>query len=187
MVRPDKQKNKPKPKKPLQKERKTQVEKPQYAKTNSSERTQKPKQQPHLKSGTQKKSTNDRKLAAASESRRKPAGSGKTKSVSEKTRKFEGQIRAGKKSILKEHLEEKTRQRTSLIEQKASLQKEIKAMNKIAEVRETVDTQYTAKYSCWQSAISVVGKGAASTGLRKLDPSIAINLARCYADNSSSD
>lgn len=184
MSHPEHQKKKPKPKKPIQKERKTQVEKPQSAKTNSSERAQKPKEKPHLKSDTQKKSTNDRKLTAASEARRKTGGAGKTKSVSEKSRQFEGQIRAGKKTILKEHLEEKTRQRTNLIEQKASLQKEIKAMNKIAEVRETVDTQYTAKYSCWQSPISVVGRGAASTGLRKLDPSIAINLARQQAGAS---
>ena len=177
MNRPEKQNKKNKPKKPLQKERKTQVERPQSTKSNLSEKAQKPKEQTHLKSDSGKYSTNDRKLSAASE-RRTSVGSGKSKSVSEKSRQFEGQIRSGKKTILKEHLEQKAKQKTDLVEQKASLQKQIKAMNKIAEVRETVDTQYTAKYSCWQSPISVVGRGAASTGLRKLDPSIAINLAR---------
>lgn len=170
-----------KPQKPVQKQKETQVDKPKTAPANSSEKRQKPKGQTHLKSDSGKKTTNDRKLAAASESRRKSVGNGRTKSVSEKSRQFEGQIRAGKKAILKEHFEQKAQQKANLIEQKASLQKEIKTMNKIAEVRETVDTQYTAKYSCWQSPISVVGKGAASTGLRKLDPSIAINLARAQA------
>lgn len=184
MSDPERKKKKPEPKKPLTKERQTQVSKPKQVRNNSSEKSQKPKEHASLKSDTAKKSTNDRKLENASEGRRKAAGTGKFKTVSEKSKQFEGQIRSGKREILKEHLQSKAQQRANLTEQKASLQKEIKAMNKIAEVRETVDTQYTAKYSCWQSAISVGAKGAASTGLRKLDPSIAINLARQQAGES---
>lgn len=184
MTDPEKKKRQQKAQKPLSKDRQTQVSKPEEVRNNSSEKSQKPKEQASLKSGAGKKTTSDRKLENASESRRKNSGAGKYKTVSEKSKQFEGQIRAGKREILKEHLERKAQQRANLTEQKASLQKEIKAMNKIAEVRETVDTQYTAKYSCWQSAISVGAKGAASTGLRKLDPSIAINLARQQAGAS---
>lgn len=184
MSDPERKKKKPEPKKPLAKVRQTQVSKPKEVRTNSSEKSQKTKGQASLKSDSAKKSTNDRKLENASEGRRKAVGSGKFKTVSEKSKQFEGQIRSGKREILKEHLQNKAQQRANLTEQKASLQKEIKAMNKIAEIRETVDTQYTAKYSCWQSAISVGAKGAASTGLRKLDPSIAINLARQQAGAS---
>lgn len=184
MTDPEKKRRKPKVQKPLSIERQTQVSRPKELRSNSSEKSQMPKEQASLKSDSFKKSTNDRKLENASEARRKNAGLGKNKTVSEKSKQFEGQVRAGKKEILKEHLERKAKQRADLTEQKASLQKEIKAMNKIAEVRETVDTQYTAKYSCWESAISVGAKGAASTGLRKLDPSIAINLARQQAGAS---
>lgn len=124
------------------------------------------------------------KLKEASESRRKGVKSVKEKPkrpVSEKEKSLSKAVSDDKKARLSEHLKQKAASRASLDKQKASLEGEVKALNKLADVRETIDGQYTAKFSGFESAIAAGPMGAASTGLRKLNPSILINLTRAEA------
>ena len=128
-----------------------------------------------------------KKLKEASESRRKGLRAAKepknkpTRPVSEKEKSISKAVRDDKQARLSEHLKQKAATRASLDKQKASLEGEVKALNKLADVRETIDGQYTAKFSGFESAIAAGPMGAASTGLRKLNPSILINMTRAEA------
>lgn len=124
------------------------------------------------------------KLKEASESRRKGIKNIKEKPrrpVSEKEKSLSKAVADDKKARLSEHLKQKAASRASLDKQKASLEGEVKALNKLSDVRETIDGQYTAKFSGFESAIAAGPMGAASTGLRKLNPSILIDMKRAEA------
>ncbi|MBA4026684.1 MAG: hypothetical protein C0473_00430 [Cyanobacteria bacterium DS3.002] len=124
------------------------------------------------------------KLKEASESRRKGLKGIKEKPkrpVSEKEKSLSTAVKDDKKARLSEHLKQKAASRASLDKQKASLEGEVKALNKLSSVRETIDGQYTARFSGFESAIAAGPMGAASTGLRKLNPSILIDMKRAEA------
>ncbi len=120
------------------------------------------------------------KLKEASESRRKGVKE-KPRPVSEKEKSLSKAVKDDKKARLSEYLKQKAASRASLDKQKASLEGEVKALNKLSDVRETVDGQYTARFSGFESAIAAGPMGAASTGLRKLNPSILIDMKRAEA------
>ncbi len=126
------------------------------------------------------KKRDSQKLKEASESRRKGAKD-KPKLATEKEKSLSKAVKDDKKARLSEHLKQKAASRASLDKQKASLEGEVKALNKLSDVRETIDGQYTARFSGFESAIAAGPMGAASTGLRKLDPSVWINMTRAEA------
>lgn len=121
------------------------------------------------------------KLKEASDSRRKGLKEKPKRPVSEKEKSLSKAVKDDKKARLSEHLKQKAATRASLDKQKASLEGEVKALNKLSNIRETVDGQYTARFSGFESAIAVGPMGAASTGLRKLNPSILIDMKRAEA------
>lgn len=176
IVKQQKDKLKPKPKPELKKQDTKEVAakelSPQDANREKKTKPQEPKKPDALK------------LKEASESRRKSVKNVKEKPkrpVSEKEKSLSKAVTDDKKARLSEHLKQKAASRASLDKQKASLEGEVKALNKLANVRETIDGQYTAKFSGFESAIAAGPMGAASTGLRKLNPSILIDMKRAEA------
>lgn len=123
----------------------------------------------------------DKKLKEASQSRRDALKDKPKRKVSEKEKAQNKGFQDEKKARLAEHLKQKAASRASLDKQKANLQAEVRALNKLSDVRETIDGQYTAKFSGFESAIAAGPMGAASTGLRKLDPSVLVNMKRADA------
>lgn len=123
----------------------------------------------------------EKKLKEASQSRREALKEKPKRKVSEKEKAENKVYKDEKKARLAEHFKQKAASRASLEKQKAGLESEIKALNKISDVRETIDGQYTAKFSGFESAIAAGPMGATSTGLRKLDPSVWINMKRAEA------
>lgn len=174
IVKQQKEKQKPKPelKKQDSKEVAEKALSPQEANREKKDKRQEPKK------------PNTQKLKEASESRRtglknlkekpKRPGADKEKSMSKA-------VQDDKKVRLSEHLKQKAASRASLDKQKVSLESEVKALNKLSDVRETIDGQYTARFSGFESAIAAGPMGAASTGLRKLDPAVWINMTRAEA------
>jgi hypothetical protein len=161
-----KQQQKPKPKE----DSKDPLAKPELQEAN---RPRKDKAQDRQKK-------DDKKLAEASRARR-DAIKKKPKPKSPKD-KAEAKVKEDeKRARLAEHLKQKATSRASLDKQKANLKAEVKALNKLSEVRETVDGQYTARFSGFESAIAAGPMGATSTGLRKLSPSIYLNIKRAEA------
>jgi len=124
----------------------------------------------------------DKKLKEGSALRRKllKAKPGK-RQVSEKEKALSKSVTDDKKARLSNHLQEKAKSRESLDKQRQSLQAEVKALSKLETVKESSGTEYTAKFSGFQSAIAAGPMGAASTGLRKLNPSILIDMKRAEA------
>jgi hypothetical protein len=120
----------------------------------------------------------NRKLEEASSARKKAAAPKPTRPASEQKRAFAKAVRDDKQSRLSTHLQQKAKSRETLDKQRLSLEAEVKALNNLSNVKDTVDGQYTAKFSGFQSAIAAGPMGATSTGLRKLDPSIWINMQR---------
>lgn len=127
------------------------------------------------------KKREDKKLKEASKDRRDALKNKPKRTLSQKDKTTNKAVQDDKKARLADHLKEKAASRASLDRQKASLKAEVKALNKLSDVRETVDGEYTAKFSGFQSAIAAGPMGAASTGLRKLDPSVWINMKRAEA------
>lgn|GEM_PF-1492180 len=176
IVKQQKDKLKPKPKPELKKQDTKEVAakelSPQDTNREKKTKPQEPKKPDALK------------LKEASESRRKSVKNVKGKPkrpVSEKEKSLSKAVTDDKKARLSEHLKQKAASRASLDKQKASLEGEVKALNKLSDVRETIDGQYTAKFSGFESAIAAGPMGAASTGLRKLNPSILIDMKRAEA------
>ncbi|MBS1994590.1 MAG: hypothetical protein JSS83_28955 [Cyanobacteria bacterium SZAS LIN-3] len=119
------------------------------------------------------------KLKEGSEIRRQIPKTPKSKRPkSEAEKRSDKRLTDSKREGIKKHLAEKAAHRESISKQKAGLQKELAALNKLAQVRETVDSQYTVKFGAADSAIAAGPRGATSGGLRKLTPAIAINLLR---------
>lgn len=123
----------------------------------------------------------DKKLKEASQSRRESLKQKPKRKVSEKEKAENKVYQDEKKARLAEHFKQKAASRASLERQKAGLEAEVKALNKISDVRETIDGQYTARFSGFESAIAAGPMGATSTGLRKLDPGVWINMKRAEA------
>lgn len=120
----------------------------------------------------------NKKLKAVSSERMKAVAPKNKRPVSEKQKSISKAMRDDKTSRLSTHLQQKAKSRESLEKQRLSLESELKALNNLSNVKETIDGQYTAKFSGFQSAIAAGPMGATSTGLRKLDPSIWINMQR---------
>ncbi|MFA6213299.1 MAG: hypothetical protein WC714_27940 [Candidatus Obscuribacterales bacterium] len=120
----------------------------------------------------------DKKLKEGSELRKKLLKTKSNREVSEKERAISMAVRDEKKARRSNHLQEKAQGREALAKQQQGLQAEIRALNKLESVKESSGTEYTAKFSGFQSAIAAGPMGAASTGLRKLDPAMLINMAR---------
>lgn len=147
--------------------------------TKDPEALKKPKNQDPTKKGNKR----SKQLKEASEARRsalkeKPKP---TRPMGEKDRAANKVSQDEKKARLAAHLKEKAASRASMDKQKASLEAEVKALNRLSEVKETIDGQYTARFSGFESAIAAGPMGATSTGLRKLDPSVWINMKRAEA------
>jgi hypothetical protein len=120
----------------------------------------------------------NKKLKEASSARKKVIAPKSKRPVSEKQKSISKVMRDDKKSRLSTHFQQKAKSRESLEKQRLSLESEVKALTNLSNVKDTVDGQYTAKFSGFQSAIAAGPMGATSTGLRKLDPSIWINMQR---------
>lgn len=120
----------------------------------------------------------DKKLKEGSELRKKLLKTKSKREASEKERAISKAVRDDKKARRSNHLQEKAQGREALAKQQQGLQAEIRALNKLESVKESSGTEYTAKFSGFQSAIAAGPMGAASTGLRKLDPAMLINMAR---------
>lgn len=127
------------------------------------------------------KKREDKKLKEASQDRRNALKSKPKRTLSEKDKSQNKGVQDEKKARLVEHLKEKEASRARLDLQKSNLKAEVKALNKLSDVRETIDGQYTARFSGFESGIAAGPMGAASTGLRKLSPSIWINMKRAEA------
>ncbi|MBU6454357.1 MAG: hypothetical protein KGS72_21495 [Cyanobacteria bacterium REEB67] len=120
----------------------------------------------------------NKKLKEVSTERKKALTPKARRPTSEKQKAISKAVQEDKKSRLSTHLQEKAKSRQTLEKQRLSLEAEVKALNNLSNVKDTVDGQYTAKFSGFQSAIAAGPMGATSTGLRKLDPSIWINMQR---------
>jgi len=122
--------------------------------------------------------SNDAKLKLASAERRKGVYPKDKRDKSIEEKRDNRSMNEVKRARLSAQFDKKAQSRDTLAKQRASLEGEVKAMNKMAEVRDTIDSQYTAKFSGFESMISAGPRGATSTGLRKLDPASAIKTAR---------
>lgn len=133
---------------------------------------------PKTQDPTKKDDKQSKKLKEASDARRSALKQKSKRPVGEKERSANKVTQDEKKARLTAHLKEKAASRASMDKQKASLEAEVKALNRLSEVKETIDGQYTARFSGFESAIAAGPMGATSTGLRKLDPSVWINMKR---------
>lgn len=162
----------------------TKQEQKPKAKEDSKDPLSKPESQkpnrPKKDKAQDRQKQSDKKLAEASRNRR-DALKGKPKQKSPKD-KADAKVKEDeKKAKLAEHLKQKAMSRAAMDRQKANLKAEVKALNRLSEVRETVDGEYTARFSGFESAIAAGPMGATSTGLRKLSPSIYLNIKRAEA------
>lgn len=152
------------------------------AKVNDPKKVDKPDGSKDMRLRAEAKSVDkkpvDKKLKEGSALRKKLLKTKSKREVSEKERAMAKGVRDDKKARLSSHLQEKAQGRESLAKQQQSLQAEVRALNKLESVKESSGTEYTAKFSGFQSAIAAGPMGAASTGLRKLDPAMLINMAR---------
>jgi len=174
IVKQQKDKLKPKPKPELKKQDLKDVAAKELKPQEANNRDKKGKRQ-------EPKKPDALKLKEGSQSRRKGLKDKPKRPVSEKEKSLSKAVKDDKKARLSEHLKQKAASRASLDKQKASLEGEVKALNKLSNVRETIDGQYTARFSGFESAIAAGPMGAASTGLRNLSPSILINMKRAEA------
>jgi hypothetical protein len=167
------------------KKRKSRIQKPQEYKTQGERRINDGKSQSgdSLRPAEAAENKNPEapvkkafdRLQAGSEIRKKLSkASGRRKSAAEKS--SNRNLKQSKAEGRQTNKAEKQGQAERLKSQKAGLVKELAALNKMAQIRETVDSQYTVKFGAMDSAVAAGPRGAASGGLRKLTPDIAINL-----------
>jgi hypothetical protein len=91
---------------------------------------------------------------------------------SEVVKQSNKRLLAAKRESLKTKKAELLVKRERILNQKINLEKQLKVQNRIAQVRDTIDGEYTAKFSGFESALAAGPRGATSGGLRKLSPSI---------------